>query len=202
MVRGLKAHTLALRGVSHAFGGMIVLDNVSLSIEPGELIALLGPSGCGKTTLLRTIAGFIRPIAGDVLVDGVRINDVPTSQRNVGIVFQNYALFPHLTVFENVAYGLRCRGTAGDAVTGRVNEMLALVQMSGFATRLPGQLSGGQQQRVALARAFAIEPKIVLLGEPFSALDKNLRLDMQIEIKGLLKTYGLTAIIFTPDQDK
>ena len=202
MVSGLKAHALALRGVSHAFGGTTALDNVSLSIEPGELIALLGPSGCGKTTLLRTIAGFIRPLAGDVLVDGIRINDVPTSQRNVGIVFQNYALFPHLTVFENVAYGLRCRGTARDAVTRRVNEMLALVQMSGFATRLPGQLSGGQQQRVALARAFAIEPKIVLLDEPFSALDKNLRLDMQIEIKGLLKTYGLTSIIVTHDQEE
>lgn len=202
MVSGLRAHALALRGVSHAFGGTAALDDVSLSIEPGELIALLGPSGCGKTTLLRAIAGFIRPDAGDVLVDGVRINDVPTSRRNVGIVFQNYALFPHLTVFENVAYGLRCRGTAGGIVARRVNEMLALVQMSGFAARLPGQLSGGQQQRVALARAFAIEPKIVLLDEPFSALDKNLRLDMQIEIKGLLKTYGLTSIIVTHDQEE
>src|SRR5205823_5658567 len=146
--------------------------------------------------------GFIRPTAGDILVDGVRLNDVPTNQRNVGIVFQNYALFPHLSVFENVAYGLRCRGTPGDVVARRTAEMLALVQMGGFAARLPGQLSGGQQQRVALARALAIEPKIVLLDEPFSALDKNLRLDMQIEIKGLLKQYGITSIIVTHDQEE
>ena len=202
MVSGLKGHALALENVRHVFGATTALDGVSLDIAPGELIALLGPSGCGKTTLLRAIAGFIRPTVGDIRVDGALINEVPTNQRNVGIVFQNYALFPHLSVFENVAYGLRCRGAANDIVGKRTAEMLGLVKMSDFAARLPGQLSGGQQQRVALARALAIEPKIVLLDEPFSALDKNLRLDMQIEIKGLLKTYGLTSIIVTHDQEE
>jgi putative spermidine/putrescine transport system ATP-binding protein len=199
---GLKGHAVTLEDVRHAFGATLALDGVSLSISPGELIALLGPSGCGKTTLLRAIAGFIRVTGGNVRVDGVRINDVPANQRNVGIVFQNYALFPHLSVFENVAYGLRCRRVAAGKVAKHTAEMLALVHMSDFAQRLPAQLSGGQQQRVALARALAIEPKIVLLDEPFSALDKNLRLDMQIEIKGLLKTYGLTSIIVTHDQEE
>jgi len=202
MASGLRGHALALENVRHVFGATTALDGVSLSIAPGELIALLGPSGCGKTTLLRAIAGFIRPTAGDIRVDGLRINDVPANQRNVGIVFQNYALFPHMSVFENVVYGLRCRGTARDVVARRAAEMLSLVKMSDFARRLPGQLSGGQQQRVALARALAIEPKIVLLDEPFSALDKNLRLDMQIEIKSLLKGYGLTSIIVTHDQEE
>jgi putative spermidine/putrescine transport system ATP-binding protein len=202
MVSGLKGHALELENVRHIFGATTALDGVSLSIAPGELIALLGPSGCGKTTLLRTIAGFIRPTAGDVRVDGLSLNHVPANQRNIGIVFQNYALFPHLSVFENVVYGLRCRGAPRDVVSKRAAEMLALVKMGDFARRLPAQLSGGQQQRVALARALAIEPKIVLLDEPFSALDKNLRLDMQIEIKGLLKTYGLTSIIVTHDQEE
>jgi putative spermidine/putrescine transport system ATP-binding protein len=202
MVGGLAGHALALEEVHHVFGATTALDGVSLSIAPGELIGLLGPSGCGKTTLLRAIAGFIRPTAGDVLVDGVRINDVPANRRNVGIVFQNYALFPHLSVAENVAYGLKCRRTKSAVVAKRTAEMLSLVKMSDFKKRLPGQLSGGQQQRVALARALAIEPKIVLLDEPFSALDKNLRLDMQIEIKGLLKAYGLTSIIVTHDQEE
>jgi putative spermidine/putrescine transport system ATP-binding protein len=202
MASGLRGHALSLENVRHVFGATTALDGVSLSIAPGELIALLGPSGCGKTTLLRAIAGFIRPTAGDIRVDGLRINDVPANQRNVGIVFQNYALFPHMSVFENVVYGLRCRGTARDVVARRAAEMLSLVKMSDFAPRLPGQLSGGQQQRVALARALAIEPKIVLLDEPFSALDKNLRLDMQIEIKSLLKGYGLTSIIVTHDQEE
>ena len=199
---GLKGHAVSLDKVRHAFGATVALDDVSLSIAPGELIALLGPSGCGKTTLLRAIAGFIRPTGGDVRVDGARINDMPANRRNVGIVFQNYALFPHLSVFENVAYGLRCRRMVNGKVKARTAEMLALVKMSDFAQRLPAQLSGGQQQRVALARALAIEPKIVLLDEPFSALDKNLRLDMQIEIKGLLKAYGLTSIIVTHDQEE
>jgi putative spermidine/putrescine transport system ATP-binding protein len=197
-----RGHALAIERISHRFGAMLALDDVSLAIQAGELIALLGPSGCGKTTLLRIIAGFIRPSEGDIRVDGARVNDVPANRRNVGIVFQNYALFPHLSVFENVAYGLRARGAPKAQVAARVDEMLRLVQMRTFADRLPGQLSGGQQQRIALARALAIEPSIVLLDEPFSALDKNLRLDMQIEIKGLLKAYGLTSIIVTHDQEE
>ena len=197
-----RGHSLNVERVTHFFGGTRALDDVSLAIEPGELIALLGPSGCGKTTLLRVIAGFIRASRGEVRVDGDRIDGVPTNRRNIGIVFQNYALFPHLSVFENVAYGLRARGTPKARRTRRVAEMLALVKMEEFSNRLPAQLSGGQQQRVALARALAIEPKIILLDEPFSALDKNLRLGMQIEIKGLLREYGLTSIIVTHDQEE
>ena len=172
------------------------------AVAAGELIALLGPSGCGKTTMLQIIAGFLRPTTGEVRFDGARVEHIPANRRRIGMVFQNYALFPHLTVFENVAYGLRARKTPGAAVKSKVAEMLDLVQMSGFAERLPGQLSGGQQQRVALARALAIEPGLVLLDEPFSALDKNLRLDMQIEIKSLLKSYGVTSIIVTHDQEE
>lgn len=197
-----RGNELALVGISHWFGATRALENVTLEISPAELIALLGPSGCGKTTLLQIIAGFVRPSAGEVCLDGNRIDHVPANRRRIGMVFQNYALFPHLSVFENVAYGLRARGAPAAAIKAKAAEMLALVKMAGFAERLPGQLSGGQQQRVALARALAIEPGIMLLDEPFSALDKNLRLDMQIEIKGLLKSYGVTSIIVTHDQEE
>ena len=197
-----RGNELALVGISHAFGATQALEDVSFAIMPGDLIALLGPSGCGKTTLLHIIAGFLRPSAGEVRLEGQRINHVPANRRRVGMVFQNYALFPHLSVFENVAYGLRARKAPPTVIKNKTAEMLALVKMTGFAERLPGQLSGGQQQRVALARALAIEPGIVLLDEPFSALDKNLRLDMQIEIKGLLKSYGVTSIIVTHDQEE
>jgi len=197
-----RGHGLELADISHRFGATLALEGVSLAIEPSELIALLGPSGCGKTTLLQIIAGFLQPTAGEVRLDGNRIDHVPANRRRVGMVFQNYALFPHLSVFENVAYGLRARRTPATATTAKVREMLALVKMTGFADRLPSQLSGGQQQRIALARALAIEPGIVLLDEPFSALDKNLRLDMQIEIKGLLTGYGVTSIIVTHDQEE
>ncbi|MDQ8728248.1 ABC transporter ATP-binding protein [Bradyrhizobium sp. LHD-71] len=197
-----RGHALALEGVGHAFGSTIALEDVSLSIAAAELIALLGPSGCGKTTMLQIIAGFLRPTKGEVLFDGNRVERIPANRRRIGMVFQNYALFPHLSVFENVAYGLRARKTSSAIVKTRVAEMLDLVQMGGFASRLPGQLSGGQQQRVALARALAIEPGLVLLDEPFSALDKNLRLDMQIEIKSLLKGYGVTSIMVTHDQEE
>jgi putative spermidine/putrescine transport system ATP-binding protein len=197
-----RGNELALVGISHWFGATQALANVSFDIIPGDLIALLGPSGCGKTTLLQIIAGFLRPSAGEVRLDGRQINHVPANRRRVGMVFQNYALFPHLSVFENVAYGLRARRAPAAAIKSKTAEMLALVKMIGFAERLPEQLSGGQQQRVALARALAIEPGIVLLDEPFSALDKNLRLDMQIEIKGLLKNYGVTSIIVTHDQEE
>ncbi len=197
-----RGNGLALSGVNHWFGSMQALDSITLRIEPGEMIALLGPSGCGKTTLLQIIAGFLQPSEGDVLLDGSHVEHIPANRRRVGMVFQNYALFPHLSVFENVAYGLKARGTASAAVKAKVAEMLALVKMGHLVDRLPGQLSGGQQQRVALARALAIEPGIVLLDEPFSALDKNLRLDMQIEIKSLLKGYGVTSIMVTHDQEE
>ncbi len=198
----LRGQSLQLSQVGHVFGATVALDNVNLAVAAGELIALLGPSGCGKTTMLQIIAGFLKPTTGEVRFADARVEHIPANRRRIGMVFQNYALFPHLTVFENVAYGLRARKLRGSAVTAKVSEMLALVQMSGFARRLPGQLSGGQQQRVALARALAIEPGIVLLDEPFSALDKNLRLDMQIEIKSLLKSYGVTSIIVTHDQEE
>jgi putative spermidine/putrescine transport system ATP-binding protein len=195
-------HSVSLRGISHRYGDATALAGIDLEIAPGELLALLGPSGCGKTTLLRVIAGFLTPYTGDVLVDGKRVNDVPPHRREVGIVFQSYALFPHMTVAENVAYGLRARGVERARREARVADMLRLVKMTSFRDRRPGELSGGQQQRVALARALAIEPKVLLLDEPFSALDKNLRLDMQIEVKHLLRTYGITSIIVTHDQEE
>ncbi len=196
------ARALDVEDLTVRYGASVAVDKVSLAIEPGEVVALLGPSGCGKTTLLRVIAGFVRQAAGRVRVDGAPIDHLPANQRNIGIVFQNYALFPHMTVTENVAYGLRARGVHGPDVMARVNRFLETVQLSGFRDRLPRQLSGGQQQRVALARALAVEPSILLLDEPFAALDRNLRLDMQIEVKRLQRTLGLTTILVTHDQDE
>jgi len=196
------ARALDVEDLSVRYGASLAVDKVSLSIEPGEVVALLGPSGCGKTTLLRVIAGFVRQIEGRVRVDGAQIDHLPANQRNIGIVFQNYALFPHMTVAENVAYGLRARGERGPGIMAKVNRFLETVQLGGFRDRLPRQLSGGQQQRVAIARALAVEPSILLLDEPFAALDRNLRLDMQIEVKRLQRTLGLTTILVTHDQDE
>ena len=196
------ARTLDVEDLSVRYGTSTAVDGVTLAIEPGEVVALLGPSGCGKTTRLRVIAGFVRQATGRVRVDGATIDHLPPNQRNIGIVFQNYALFPHMTVAENVAYGLHARGSRGPEVQARVSRFLETVQLGGFKERLPRQLSGGQQQRVALARALAIEPSILLLDEPFAALDRNLRLDMQIEIKRLQRTLGLTTILVTHDQDE
>jgi putative spermidine/putrescine transport system ATP-binding protein len=196
------ARTLDVEELTVRYGQSVAVDGVTLSIKPGEVVALLGPSGCGKTTLLRVIAGFVRQVGGRVLVDGAGIDHLPANQRNVGIVFQNYALFPHMTVAENVAYGLRARAQRSADVGQRVDRMLDMVQLGGFRDRLPRQLSGGQQQRVALARALAVEPSILLLDEPFAALDRNLRLDMQIEVKRLQRQLGLTTILVTHDQDE
>jgi putative spermidine/putrescine transport system ATP-binding protein len=196
------ARTLDVEDLTVRYGQSLAVDGVTLSIEPGEVVALLGPSGCGKSTLLRVIAGFVRQAEGRVRVDGASIDHLPANQRNIGIVFQNYALFPHMTVAENVAYGLRARGARGPEVAAKVNRFLETVQLGGFRDRLPRQLSGGQQQRVALARALAVEPSILLLDEPFAALDRNLRLDMQIEVKRLQRTLGLTTILVTHDQDE
>ena len=179
------------------------MENINLDIKGGELVALLGPSGCGKTTLLRIVAGFIAQSEGRDLIGDEIVDHLPPNRRGVGIVFQNYALFPHMTVAENVAYGLAARGVAdGDSARARRSEMLELVQLARSRERLPRQLSGGQQQRVALARALAIEPKILLLDEPFGALDKNLRLDMQIEVKRLQRVSGITTLIVTHDQEE
>jgi putative spermidine/putrescine transport system ATP-binding protein len=197
-----RGHTLDVETLVVRYGSFVALAGVSLSVEPGEVVALLGPSGCGKTTLLRTVAGFVRQESGAVIIDGRRVDDLPPNRRDIGIVFQNYALFPHMSVAENVAYGLRARGQRGAAVARRGAELLDLVQLGPLRDRRPAQLSGGQQQRVALARALAIGPRILLLDEPFAALDRSLRLDMQIEIKRLQRSLGLTAILVTHDQDE
>jgi putative spermidine/putrescine transport system ATP-binding protein len=197
-----RGHSLRLEAITHRFGSTTAVRDVSLDVSAGELVALLGPSGCGKSTLLRIIAGFIRQSEGAVRYDGEPVDHLPPNRRGAGIVFQNYALFPHMTAAQNVAYGLEARGDARARVRSRVGEMLALVQMSEFAERYPAQLSGGQQQRIALARALAVEPKILLLDEPFGALDKNLRLDMQVEVKRLQRLYGVTTIMVTHDQEE
>jgi len=195
-------HRLTLRGVTHRFGDFTAVQGIDLDIAGGELVALLGPSGCGKSTLLRIIAGFIAQSQGSVLFDGEPVDHLAPNRRGAGIVFQNYALFPHMSVTDNVAYGLEARHTPKAKTASRVGEMLRLVHMDAFADRLPRQLSGGQQQRIALARALAVDPKILLLDEPFGALDKNLRLDMQIEVKRLQREYGITTILVTHDQEE
>jgi len=197
-----RGHSLRLETISHRFGSTTAVRDVSLEVSAGELVALLGPSGCGKSTLLRIIAGFIRQSEGRVRYDGEPVDHLPPNRRGAGIVFQNYALFPHMTAAQNVAYGLEARGDSRAHVRARVAEMLALVQMSELGDRYPGELSGGQQQRIALARALAVEPKILLLDEPFGALDKNLRLDMQVEVKRLQRLYGVTTIMVTHDQEE
>ena len=198
---GQRGHGLDIEGVTHRFGEVTVLNQIHLQVEPGEFVALLGPSGCGKTTLLRLVAGFLTPTVGHIRIDGQRVEHIPTHKRNVGIVFQNYALFPHMTVFDNIAYGLRAQKTPARKVR-RVQEMLELVQLEQMGSRYPSELSGGQQQRIALARALAVKPRILLLDEPFSALDKNLRLDMQIEVKRLLTEQSITTIFVTHDQEE
>jgi putative spermidine/putrescine transport system ATP-binding protein len=197
-----RGHRLTLDNITQRFNDFTAVRDISLEVAGGELVALLGPSGCGKSTLLRIMSGFIRQSEGRVLFDGQPVDHLSPSQRGVGIVFQNYALFPHMTVAENVAYGLQARKWPRDKIAGRVDEMLALVHMSEFAGRKPRQLSGGQQQRIALARCLAIDPKILLLDEPFGALDKNLRLDMQIEVKRLQRESGVTTILVTHDQEE
>src|SRR6266478_4422848 len=195
-------HTLDIDLVTHRYGSVTAVADVSLAVRAGEIVALLGPSGCGKTTLLRVVAGFVRQSAGSVRIDGKPVDHLPANLRNVGIVFQNYALFPHMTVADNIAYGLSARGVKRVAQRARVADMLSLVKLEEIADRYPKQLSGGQQQRVALARALAVKPNILLLDEPFGALDKNLRLDMQIEIKRIQRLAGTTTILVTHDQEE
>jgi len=194
--------SIQLQGVSKNYGEHLALQPIDLAVEQGEFVTLLGPSGCGKTTLLRIIAGFVRPSSGRVLLDGVDITDVPENQREVGLLFQSYALFPHMTVADNVAFGLRLRKVRKAEVARRVTEMLRLVSMEEHAGRFPRQLSGGQQQRVALARVLAIEPRVLLLDEPLAALDRKLRLQMQIELARLIDNIGITTIFVTHDQDE
>jgi ABC-type Fe3+/spermidine/putrescine transport system ATPase subunit len=191
---------VAINDVDKVFGGTRVLAGCTLGLERGEVVSLLGPSGCGKTTLLRCLAGFLVPERGEIRIDDVEVTLVPANRRRVGLVFQNYALFPHLSVFDNVAYGLTVRRRPRGEITRRVREALALVALEEFADRFPAQLSGGQQQRVALARAFILEPEILLLDEPFNALDAKLRGTMQIELRKLVKRLGMTSIFVTHDQ--
>ena len=188
--------------VTKHFGKTTALDDVSLMVRRGELMTLLGPSGCGKTTLLNLVAGFLMPDSGEIVIDGRRITDVPAYRREIGIMFQNYALFPHLNVAANVGYGLKMRRIAKAEIARRTAEALALVKLAGLEDRKPRQLSGGQQQRVALARALVIRPKVLLLDEPFSALDRNLRASMQVELKEIQRKLGVTTIFVTHDQSE
>jgi putative spermidine/putrescine transport system ATP-binding protein len=188
--------------VTKRFGKTVALHEVSLAVRRGEFMTLLGPSGCGKTTLLNLAAGFFSPDGGEILIDGERVNDVPTYRREIGMMFQNYALFPHMTVAGNVAYGLKVRHVPKHEIGRRVGEALALVKLTGLEDRKPRQLSGGQQQRVALARALVINPTVLLLDEPFSALDKNLRGSMQVELREIQRKLGVTTIFVTHDQSE
>jgi iron(III) transport system ATP-binding protein len=191
-----------VRNVSLAYGRTQVLREISLTVEPGEFFALLGPSGSGKSTLLRLIAGFNQPQSGRILIDGEDVSRVPPWKRDIGMVFQNYALWPHMTVSENVAFGLEERRLPKDAIRARVEAALELVGLQDYGARRPGQLSGGQQQRVAVARTIAIEPKVLLLDEPLSNLDAKLRVYMRAELLALQRKLGITTIFVTHDQEE
>lgn len=191
---------LEISGVSKRFGSVRALEDCSLTVHRGEQIALLGPSGCGKSTLLNIVAGLDDPDAGELRIRGAPVADVPPNRRNIGVVFQSYALFPHLTLRENVSYGLKVRREPPRVAEERAAEMIALLKLGGLEHRYPSELSGGQQQRAAIARALAIRPVIVLLDEALSALDKNLREEMQIELSLLLRRLGVTTILVTHDQ--
>ena len=191
-----------IQRVTRRFGETLALDDVDLRIEEGELFALLGPSGSGKTTLLRAIAGFVEPDSGTIRIDGDPMRHLPVHRRDIGMVFQHYALFPHMSVFDNVAFGLTVRRLSRSEVAERVGAMLALVQLEGFESRRPAQLSGGQQQRVALARALVTRPRVLLLDEPLGALDKRLRRQMQVELRQIQREVEITTVFVTHDQEE
>ena len=191
-----------LRNVTLSYGQFVAVNNVSLVMEKGSFVTLLGPSGCGKTTILRSLAGLVSPTAGEIHIAGRRVNDVPIHKRNIGLVFQNYALFPHKTIFDNVAFGLKYRGVARDTIAAKVKRALDIVRLPGVEKKIPSELSGGQQQRIALARAIVIEPDLLLLDEPLSALDANLREEMRTEIKTIQREVGITTLFVTHDQEE
>ncbi|PHR89976.1 MAG: Fe3+/spermidine/putrescine ABC transporter ATP-binding protein [Blastopirellula sp.] len=193
---------LSIKQLRKTYGATTAVDSFDLDVAEGEFVSLLGPSGCGKTTILRMVAGLITPDSGQIVIAGKDVTHVPVHKRNVGLVFQSYALFPHMTVFDNVAFGLRRNNLAEDKVKERVITVLSKVRLEGLEDRFPKQLSGGQQQRVALARAIAPEPTILLLDEPLSNLDKQLRMNMQIELKRLQRDVGVTTIFVTHDQSE
>jgi len=197
-----KFDSLELRDVGRSFGGHEALVGLDLTVRAGEFIALLGPSGCGKSTALNCLAGLLPLTHGQILLDGQRVDTLPSEKRGFGMVFQSYALFPHLTVEKNVAFGLQMRGLPRAEITQRVREAISLVKLEEHAKKLPGQLSGGQQQRVAIARAVVLEPSLVLMDEPLSNLDAKLRLDMRTEIRRLHQSLGLTTIYVTHDQEE
>jgi iron(III) transport system ATP-binding protein len=197
---GLQVDGVSKRFAHRVKGEIYAARDVRLDVAPGEFLTLLGPSGCGKTTTLRMIAGFEAPDAGRIRFGGQDVTGLPTNQRNIGFVFQNYALFPHLSVFENVAYGLRVRGQSADAIRRSVGEVLALVGLAGYEQQFSGQLSGGEQQRVALARAIVVQPAVLLLDEPLSNLDANLREEMRYEIRRLHDEFHITTVYVTHDQ--
>ncbi|OUM97397.1 MAG: ABC transporter [Thermobacillus sp. ZCTH02-B1] len=196
------SHHVVINNVVKKYGDTTAVKGVQLSIRKGEFFTILGPSGCGKTTLLRMIAGFNSIDEGEILFDGKRINDVPAHLRNIGMVFQNYAIFPHMSIFKNVAYGLKARKVPKQELEARVNEALELMKISQFRDRDPSQLSGGQQQRVALARALVIRPVILLMDEPLSNLDAKLRVEMRNAIKKIQRELGITTIYVTHDQEE
>lgn len=193
---------MSLNNIDVSYGNTQVLKNLNLSVEQGELISLLGPSGCGKTTTLRAVAGFIDPSKGDLMLENVNITKVPVHKRNFGLVFQSYALFPHLSVYDNIAFGLKARKLSFTEISQRVTETMAICGLTELAHKFPKQMSGGQCQRVALARALVIKPKLLLLDEPLSNLDAKLRMSMRVEIKRLQKQFGITTLFVTHDQEE
>jgi putative spermidine/putrescine transport system ATP-binding protein len=197
-----RSKPLSVRSLTHSYAGVPAVEDVSFEIAPGEIAALLGPSGCGKTTVLRAIAGLLPVRPGVISLGGVDLSPLPGRARDIGMVFQNYALFPHLTVAENIGYALSCRGWSRQRKRTRVAELIATVQLAGMERRLPRSLSGGQQQRVAVARALAVDPALLLLDEPFAALDRALRLELQMELIRLQRQFGITTIIVTHDQEE
>src|SRR6059058_234708 len=201
-VRTVTGGGIQLHSLEKDYGGSPAVRGIDVDIRPGEFFSLLGPSGCGKTTTLRMIAGFERPTAGQILLDGVDVATTPPFKRNVNTVFQSYALFPHLRVFDNVAFGLRRAGVEKQEMRRRVAEALAQVELTGLERRKPSQLSGGQQQRVALARVLVLQPAVVLLDEPLGALDAKIRRSLQVELKALQERVGLTFVYVTHDQEE
>jgi ABC-type Fe3+/spermidine/putrescine transport system ATPase subunit len=195
-----KKTMVQFKGIMKRFGNVTAVEKMDFEIEEGSLVTLLGPSGCGKTTLLRMVAGLEEPSEGDILINGMRVNDTPIHKRNLGMIFQNYALFPHKNIFENVAFGLKYRSVPKADIEQKVTRALEMVRLPGVENRMPSQLSGGQQQRIAMARAIVIEPDVLLMDEPLSALDENLREAMRREVDNLQQILGVTTIFVTHDQ--